>query len=402
MSNALETVSELKVLDDLAKKRLINKLVGMSSETNKGLYEFALTMSDELSEIDWHKSGGKMNFLEDLIKQPNVHIKDSGCLRQIIVAGNFIGDYYRDNIDYLNNIGYWNFHNIARAKLSENEQRSVEKKQTLINRIVKGDLKEGNLKAAIQKIKDTDMPKELNEHLEWYNMWSISRLDRRFGIEHPGQIPGQILINLIYHYLDENAVMVDPMAGGGTTHDVCEYFNSIINEESAQLEIFDLEIEYNLTCHSFDLVPRRDFVIQKNALKDDWGVENVDCVFLDPPYYSMKKDDYVENDFTASRKSFYGAIDMVAAKSHSVLKDGGICALIIQPQTEKDLEPGEVCIDLPFECYKIMEKYFKPYQRVQVPLSTQQFSPTSVNRVKKYSNRNRLLGTARDLIIMKK
>jgi len=70
----------------------------------------------------------------------------------------------------------------------------------------------------------------------------------------------------------------------------------------------------------------------------------------------------------------------ILEKSYNALRKNGICALLIQPQTEKDLLENEVCIDLPFECYKIMEKYFKPYQRVQVALSTQQFMAIDLQR----------------------
>ncbi len=235
--------------------------------------------------------------------------------------------------------------------------------------------------------------------MELYNVWNISKLDYRFGIPHPGQIPGQIIVNIIYHYLPKTAVIVDPMAGGGTTHDVCEFLNGI-EEAEPQRSMFNER--YNLTCHSFDLNPRRDFVIKKNSLKDEWNVERVDLVFLDPPYFSMKKDDYVDNDFTASREAFYNAVDVMSKKSYDALKKGGMCGIIIQPQTEKDLMEGEVCIDLPFECYKIMEKYFNPFQRIQTPLSTQQFSAYDVNRAKSLEYRHHLLGVARDLILMKK
>jgi len=48
------------------------------------------------------------------------------------------------------------------------------------------------------------------------------------------------------------------------------------------------------------------------------------------------------------------------------------------------------------------EEGFETYNRIQVPLGTEQFNPMDVNRVKTYEHRNRLLGTARDLILMRK
>ena len=395
--------ASLKTLDEINRTKLLNKLVGLSSKGNEISYEFAVVLYKDLSGVDWKTSGGKMNFLEELSTKPTMSIKDAGCLRQIGMAGEFLNNNCtKDEVSEISKkIYYWTFHNITRARLSPDDVRNIEKKKELIGDIISGKLPEGKHRAAIKTIRDTVFPKALDEVIEYYNVWSFGSLDKRFGIEHPGQIPGQVLINVIYHYLDKSSVIVDPMSGGGTTHDVCEFFNSIGGETEAQIKLFE-EDPYNLKCNSFDLNPRRDFIIKKDALKDDWEIENSDLVFLDPPYYSMMKDDYVPNEFTENRESFFAAIDKIVYKAYNALKDGGVCALIIQPQTEKDLEEGEVCIDLPFECYKIMEKYFTPFNRIQVPLSTQQFSPTDVTRVKKYENKHRLLGISRDLIIMRR
>jgi DNA modification methylase len=393
-------MNDTKVLDNTSKEDLLSRLAGFSSSNNKALYEFALMLHEETKDIDWTDSGGKMNFLNELVKRPDIYVNDAGALRQVIVAGRLIANVYKDDLDYISKMGYWNFVAIARARLSNDDEENISKKKKLINSVIEGSLTEGKIKKEINKVKDREFPKELDGLLEIYNVWNISKLDQRFGIEHPGQIPGQIIVNVIYHYLPKTAVIVDPMAGGGTTHDVCEFLNSV-GEDEAQLSMFPEE-RYNLTCYSFDLNPRRDFVVKKNSLEDDWGVDRVDLVFLDPPYFSMKKDDYVDNDFTASREAFYNAVDLMSKKAYGALKSGGICAIIIQPQTEKDLMEGEVCIDLPFECYKIMEKYFKPFQRIQTPLSTQQFSAIDVNRVMMKDNRHRLLGVSRDLILMKK
>jgi len=393
----------LKVLDELSKNKLLTKLAGISSKSNEISYEFAVVLYKELVDINWKTSGGKMKFLEELSNQPTICIKDAGCLRQINVAGEFLTNHCDKNEynEISKKIYYWTLHNITRARLSTDDKRNIDKKKEIINEILSGELPEGKVKARIRTIRDTIFPKKLDDLLEYYNVWSFGKLDKRFGIEHPGQIPGQILVNIIYHYIDKNALIIDPMAGGGTTHDVCEFFNNMEVDTDDQAKLFK-EDPYNLECYSFDLNPKRDFIIQKDVLKDDWGVKDFDLSFLDPPYYSMMKDDYVPNAFTESRKSFYNAIETIIYKSYEALKEGGICALIIQPQTEKDLEEGEVCIDLPFECYEIMKKYFKPYTRIQVPLSTQQFSATDINQKKKYENRFRLLGVARDLILMKK
>ncbi len=395
--------STLKTLDEISKNKLLSKLTGISSKGNEISYEFAVVLYKELVGVDWKASGGKMKFLEELSFQPTMCIKDAGCLRQIGIAGEFLSNHCTK--DEFNEISkkmyYWTLHNITRARLSLDDNRNVEKKKGIINEVLNGELPEGKVKARISTMRDKAFPKALDKLLKYENIWSFGRLDKNFGIEHPGQIPGQVLVNVIYHYLNKSAVIIDPMAGGGTTHDVCEFFNNIEGDNEEQTTFLEAD-PYDLKCHSYDLNPRRDFIVERNALEDKWPHNSADLVFLDPPYYSMMKDDYVPNAFTESRESFFGAIDKIVSKSYDALKDGGLCALIIQPQTEKDLEEGEVCIDLPFGCYKLMEKYFKPFNRIQVPLSSQQFSSTDVAQVKKHENRRRLLGIARDLIIMRK
>ena len=50
-----------------------------------------------------------------------------------------------------------------------------------------------------------------------YNVWNYGSCDPRFGQKHPGQMPGQALVNLLLWLTKPFAVVVDPMAGGGTT-----------------------------------------------------------------------------------------------------------------------------------------------------------------------------------------
>ena len=53
-----------------------------------------------------------------------------------------------------------------------------------------------------------------------YDVWAF-RHDRAFGIPHPGSIPPAIVAHTLHYFTDAGALVVDPMAGGGTTLDVC-------------------------------------------------------------------------------------------------------------------------------------------------------------------------------------
>ena len=54
-----------------------------------------------------------------------------------------------------------------------------------------------------------------------YDVWSF-RHDRAFGIPHPGSIPPALVAHTLHYYTSPGALVVDPMAGGGTTLDVCQ------------------------------------------------------------------------------------------------------------------------------------------------------------------------------------
>ncbi len=54
-----------------------------------------------------------------------------------------------------------------------------------------------------------------------YDVWSF-RHDRAFGIPHPGRTPPGIVAHTLHYFTRPNDLVVDPMAGGGTTIDVCK------------------------------------------------------------------------------------------------------------------------------------------------------------------------------------
>ena len=54
-----------------------------------------------------------------------------------------------------------------------------------------------------------------------YDVWNFKH-DRAFGIPHPGSIPPGIVAHTLHYFTKPAALVVDPMAGGGTTLDVCQ------------------------------------------------------------------------------------------------------------------------------------------------------------------------------------
>ncbi len=61
----------------------------------------------------------------------------------------------------------------------------------------------------------------VSDSLQLFNVWNIPNRDKRYGLDFKGVIPGQIAENILYYFTEPFDVVVDPMAGGGSTIDVC-------------------------------------------------------------------------------------------------------------------------------------------------------------------------------------
>ncbi len=82
-----------------------------------------------------------------------------------------------------------------------------------------------------------------------------------------GVTPAFIIWNLIQRYTKLGDLVVDPMAGSGTTIDVCK-------EEGRKVIGYDIE-------------PKHPEVIQNDARNIPLPDESVDLVFIDSPYGEM-------------------------------------------------------------------------------------------------------------------
>jgi transcriptional regulator with XRE-family HTH domain len=45
-----------------------------------------------------------------------------------------------------------------------------------------------------------------------YNVWNFAKNDPRLGYDYAGRIPGQIVMNLLYYYTEQEELVIDPMA----------------------------------------------------------------------------------------------------------------------------------------------------------------------------------------------
>ena len=214
-----------------------------------------------------------------------------------------------------------------------------------------------------------------------YNVWNLPQRDPRLGREHPGNIPGQIAMNILYYYTEQGDMVVDPMAGGGSTIDAC--------------------LVMGRRCRAYDIEPVRYDIIKH----DLWNgfpkkTEGCNLVFLDPPYWNLLQGFYSKESISEKPYDVWlKFMELVAKESYRVLKKGGHVALVLEA-LEDERGTGEF-YDLPFECHVLFKEVgFKEVQRISAPIPTQVKSARDVELIAK--KKKKMLSINRDVIVYRK
>lgn len=189
------------------------------------------------------------------------------------------------------------------------------------------------LKAA-KKIAD-DKPR-----LESTTLWDYPRQSygktQKGSNKYAGVTPAFVIYNMLKRYTEPGDLVLDPMAGSGTTIDVCK--------EEGRRSI------------AFDISPTRPDIKQNDARKIPLADESVDMVFIDSPYGdNIDYNDQPANigKLSAESDEFYRALDMVMAECHRVMKPGKVLGWLIGDQwVKKKFTP------VGFYVYKDLCKYF--------------------------------------------
>lgn len=217
------------------------------------------------------------------------------------------------------------------------------------------------------------------ESLQIYNIWNIGTRAKTED-EYPGRLPLDVMENLLYYYTNPFDIVLDPMAGGGTTVTCCK------------------KMSRRHMCYDFVGNPLNS-IKQHNILAGLPKKKNFipDMIFLDPPYW-QQMDKYTGlpgNLKNMPLEKYYLEMDKIIKNSYSILRDNGILAVIVSP-TQKKYK----IYDLQHMFYQSCEKHkFTFINRIIVPYSTQQVSGAQVKQAKegKY-----MLKLYRDLLIFKK
>lgn len=154
-----------------------------------------------------------------------------------------------------------------------------------------------------------------------------------------GVTPAFVIWNLFQRYTKKGDLVVDPMAGSGTTIDVAK------------------ELERRVI--GYDIAPYRKDIIQNDARKIPLQDNSVDFVFIDSPYSdNIKYSDHPKciGKIPCTDERFFEELEKVAREIHRILKPDKYMAWLIGDHWRKNTG----FIPVGFKVYNMLSKYFKP------------------------------------------
>jgi hypothetical protein len=185
----------------------------------------------------------------------------------------------------------------------------------------------------------------------------------------------------LYYYTHTDSLVVDPMAGGGTSLDVCQSMGR--------------------RCLAYDLQPSRP-EIRANDIRRGFPRETMGCdlIFCDPPYHTMLAAQYSANGISAAPLTeWLTFLRDLARDAFATLRPAGYLALLLASQSEKDLPCGFGYLDHAFFGYiAAVSAGFLPERRISCPMNAA-YLPQHVRRAR---IEGRLLGQVRDLLVFQK
>lgn len=201
----------------------------------------------------------------------------------------------------------------------------------------------------ISKKKDTAIPLfDERPVLEATTLWDYPKQsygkmpkgDNRYA----GVTPAFIIYNMIKRYTEPGDLVVDPMAGSGTTLDVCR--------------------EENRKCIAYEIVPPRPDIIQNDARNIPLKDNSADMIFIDSPYGdNIKYNDHPDNigNISAEDERFYDELEKVMKECFRILKAGKVLGWLIGDQwVKKRFTP------VGFKVYERLSKYFETVDIISV------------------------------------
>jgi DNA modification methylase len=160
-----------------------------------------------------------------------------------------------------------------------------------------------------------------------------------------GATPAYILWNLLQRYTRPKDLVIDPMAGSGTTLDVAR--------------------ELGRRALGYDLQPTRPDIFRCDARKLPLQDGKASFVFIDPPYSThleYSDDPRCIGKLDAQNKEYYEAMELVIAEIDRVLRPGRHMALYVSDSFQK----GKPFCPIGFDLFSMMRRRFEPVDIITV------------------------------------
>lgn len=154
-----------------------------------------------------------------------------------------------------------------------------------------------------------------------------------------GATPSWIIWNLLKRYTKKKHLVVDPMAGSGTTIDVAR--------------------DLSRRALGYDLQPTRKDIFRADARRLPLEDAKADFVFIDPPYsqhirYSGKKE--CIGELSAREPDYYEAMEKVIGEIDRILRPDRYMALYVSDSFEK----GKAFNPIGMELFSRLRRHFEP------------------------------------------
>ena len=198
---------------------------------------------------------------------------------------------------------------------------------------------------------DEERAKELGIDIKKYSTWNYTSAHELMGnSEFKGRIPGEIPFNIIHWFSKQDDLVIDPMAGSGTT--------------------IDAALLLNRKCRGYDISPSRPEIKQADTTKEIPDSKKADLIFVNPPYWKV-----VDYDCPLCKRTldeFYDGMLALAQNCYGLLKEGGYLAFMMGNQSTKIDDCYQPTLNLidPTK-QRILETGFKWYMDISCPYPTE-------------------------------
>jgi hypothetical protein len=219
-----------------------------------------------------------------------------------------------------------------------------------------------------------------------YDVWNFHGCHDLMGDAHPGRIPGELVCHALYYYTKPGDLVVDPMAGSGTT--------------------LDAALLMGRKARGYDIDHRHERVdVEQHDLSKGWpdSIKKASLVFWDPPYFDMmdksyRSDGYVDGSISGLSPDEY--LESLREMFTSFAKKAGSGTTLAFLMMDWDPRRGDHADHPGIYIWDYVEALrgagLEMERQIQCPMPTQQIHP---DIVLKFREQRRMARLGRYLLI---